>query len=85
VPQPKVTQYLTNGVEILGKTEWKEKYIPFVSCVGKVIYVDNREGPKRHIMSMSRLARSPRMLYAYYCTTEAEIVASTPKFPYFYY
>lgn len=79
----KVVQYLTNGVEILDTRPWPGKYIPFVSCFGKVIYVNEGGGTKRKILSMTRLARDPYMLYCYYRTCEAELVGMTPKFPYF--
>jgi len=85
VPEHEVTQYMTNGVEILKTTAWKGKYIPFASCLGKVIYVDTGSGPKRQILSMVRLARDPVMAHAYGWTTEAEIVGGIPKFPYFVY
>ncbi len=78
-----VTQYLTNGCEILKESKWAGKYIPFVSCFGKMIYVDDGSGSKRKILSMTRLARDPYMLYCYYRTCEAELVGMTPKFPYF--
>lgn len=77
--------YLTNGIEILKEHEWKGKHIPFVSCFGKTIYVDDGGGSKRNILSMTRLARDPYMLYCYYRTVEAELAAMTPKFPYFAY
>lgn len=85
VEQRSVCQYLTNGVEILKTTEWKGKYIPIASCYGMVIYVDDGGGAKRTILSMTRLARDPYMLYCYYRTCEAELVGMTPKFPYFVY
>jgi hypothetical protein len=81
VEWPSVCQYLTNGVQILSTTEWPGKYIPIVSCYGMVLYVNG----KRKIMSMTRLARDPFMLYCYYRTCEAELVGMTPKFPYFTY
>lgn len=87
---PSVCMYLTNGVEILtkpGQTEkkvrWAGKFIPYVSCFGMVIYVDEGSGPKRKILSMTRLARDPYMLYCYYRTSQAELVGMTPKVPYF--
>jgi hypothetical protein len=86
---PEVCMYLTNGVEILKKPgqekrqRWAGKYIPFVSCFGMVIYVDEGSGPKRKILSMTRLARDPYMLYCYYRTCQAELVGMTPKIPYF--
>lgn len=85
-----VCMYLTNGVELLKKpgqkskkVEWAGKYIPYVSCFGMVIYVDEGSGPKRKILSMTRLARDPYMLYCYYRTSQAELVGMTPKVPYF--
>lgn len=81
VDVPTVVQYLTNGIEILKTTPWPGKYIPIVSCYGKVIYVDRGSGPKRTILSMTRLARDPEMLYCYYRTQQAEIVGMIPKAP----
>jgi len=81
VDYPSVCQYLTNGVEILKKTEWPGKYIPIASCYGMVLYVEG----KRQIVSMTRLARDPYMLFCYYRTCEAELVGMTPKTPYMAY
>lgn len=87
---PSVCMYVTNGLELLKKpgqksvkVAWAGKYLPFVSCFGMVIYVDEGSGPKRQILSMTRLARDPYMLYCYYRTCEAEVVGMTPKIPYF--
>lgn len=83
---PKVTQYLTNGLEILDTRAWAGKYIPIVSCFGKILYVEDGAGAvERRLAGMVRLARDPYMLYCYYRTTEAEIVSMTPKFPWFVY
>jgi hypothetical protein len=82
---PRVKTYLTNGVEILERTDWPGKHIPFVSCFGKVIYVDTDAGSERQILSMTRLARDPYMLYCYYRTAQAELVGMTPKTPYIGY
>jgi hypothetical protein len=75
VPQYQVTQYITNGLEILETNPWQGKYIPFACCLGKVIYVQD----KRIILSMMRLARDPIMAHAYMETCEAEIVGSVPR------
>lgn len=77
-----VTQQLTNGIQFLGeKTTWPGKYIPFASCYGKILYVDEGSGVKRQLLSMTRLARGPQMLYNYYRTTQAELVGMTPRTP----
>lgn len=83
VPVTKVTQYITNGVEILETHDFPGEDIPIVCCFGKVLYVDRGDGSKRMILSMVRLARDPQMLYCYYRTAEAEQVGMSTKFPYF--
>jgi hypothetical protein len=80
---PLVKMCLTNGLEVLESQDWAGRYIPFVSCLGKVIYLDEGGGAKRKILSMTRLARDPFMLYCYYRTAEAEQVGMATKFPYF--
>jgi len=85
VEEFQVNQYLTNGLEILGKYDWPGPSIPWVSCYGKVLFVDTGGGSKKQILSLIRLARDPYMLYCYYRTCEAELVGMTPKFPYFAY
>lgn len=76
-----VTQYLTNGVEILQRRKWRGKYIPIASCYGKVIWVDDGAGVKRMILSMTRLGRDPYMLYCFYRTQQAEMAKMVPKAP----
>jgi hypothetical protein len=83
VDTPSVVQYLTNGVEILERTEWPGTTIPIICCFGKVLYVDEGSGSKRKILSLVRLARDPYMLYCFYRTAEAEQVGMSTKFPYF--
>jgi len=86
VDELQVTQYLTNGIEILEKPlKWPGKSIPLVCCYGKVLYVDEGGGSQRKLLSLVRLARDPQMLYAYLVSTEAELVGGIPKFPYFAY
>lgn len=81
VRTPKVTQYLTNGVEILETTPWPGKWIPYVAMFGKMLWMDEGDGPRLTIMSMTRLARDPNMLHAYYTSCEAEMIGMTPKVP----
>lgn len=83
-----VIQRFTNGLEFLpneeGKleTKWPGKCIPFVSDLGKVLYVDDGgEGTRRRILSLIRLARDPYMYYCYIRTCQAETVGMTPKTP----
>lgn len=80
---PVVTKRLTNGIEILDEETWLGRYIPFVGCYGKILYVDNGSGPEKTILSAIRLARDPQMLYCYYRTAEAEQVGMSTRFPWF--
>lgn len=79
--KPTVWQYRTNGVEILKKREWVGKTIPYVAFYGKTEWVDLGTGPELMIFSMTRLARNPNMLLAYYLACEAEMIGMTPKVP----
>lgn len=75
-----VEMHLTNGVEILSKqTDWRGKYIPFVPCYGKVLFVDDGGEAKREILSLVRLARDPYKLYCFARSTQGELAARTPK------
>lgn len=69
---------LTNGIEILRKNEWLGKYLPFVSCMGKVLYTQSAESA-RQILSLTRLARDPYMLYCYIRTCQAEAIGGVPR------
>ena len=79
VEDTSVKAWLTNGLEVLDEIQWKGKYLPFVSCIGKTIYVDEGSGSRRQIMSMTRLARDPYMLYCYIRTCEAEAIGGVPR------
>jgi hypothetical protein len=81
VDDPTVWQYRTNGVEILKKTKWITKSIPYAAFFGKMIWLDLGSGPELMIFSMTRLARAPNMLLAYYLACEAEMIGMTPKVP----
>ena len=77
-----VTQYLTNGLEILKEKAWPGKYIPLVLFVGKEYWIDDDGGSKRVWESLVRKARDPQQLLNYYASTEAEVVRMVPKAPF---
>jgi hypothetical protein len=79
VQDQSVYQCLTNGFEILEETPWMGRYIPIASCYGKVLYLDEGAGTKRHMVSMVRLARDPQMLYNYIRTCEVEAIGGVPR------
>lgn len=85
VEYPRVCQYLTNGVEILKKTPWKGKRIPFASCYGKILWIDDGAGAKRRILSAISLARDPFMAYCWVKSMELETIGTITRNPYWAY
>jgi hypothetical protein len=85
VGQRSLTQYKTNGVEILKALPQPGKHIPIIPVVGKELYLDEGSGPERKLVSMVRLARDPQMSMAYLVTLEMEEAGLTPKVPYIGY
>lgn len=82
VDVPKITHAITNGVEYLEEpSEQPGIYLPIVGCTGKILW----EGDTRYLMSLIRKAHDPQQVHNYSKTTEAELAAMTPKFPWFYY
>ncbi len=84
-PDQTLTQYITNGIEILERTPWRGKWIPIVPVMGKEMYVDAGAGSKRVIESLIRKAREPFLLYCYTRTCQAELVGMIPKTPFVMY
>lgn len=82
---PRVCQYLTNGIEILKKTPWKGKSIPFASCYGKILWIDEGGGAKRRILSAISLARDPFMAYCWVKSMELETIGTITRNPYWAY
>ena len=78
VEEMRVEACLTNGLEILEEIPWKGTHIPFVSCMGKQMWLEG----KRQILSLTRLARSPAMRHCYFVTCEAEAVGGIPRSAY---
>lgn len=78
----RVVQYVTNGIEILDEVEWIGSRIPICGCFGKSLFMDFGDGPKRHLLSMVRLARDPAMFMAYAISQEAEEMGMAPKAPF---
>jgi portal protein len=77
----KITQYVTNGVEILSRTPWPGSWIPIIAAMGKKVYVPFGSEMKRYYYSQIRLARGPQMMLAYGASQEAEVVGMMPRVP----
>lgn len=78
----KVTQYITNGVEILETNKWMGSWIPIIAAMGKKVYVPSGSEMKRYYYSQIRLARGPQMMLAYIASQEAEEYGMAPRAPF---
>ena len=76
-----VTQYITNGIEILETLPQPGPYIPIIPVIGKEMYIPEGNGSKRVLLSLVRLARDPYMAYCYLWSQMAEEAKMTPKAP----
>ena len=73
----RVTQRLLGGSDVLSKKEWAGRYIPIIPVYGEEVVV----GEKRHFMSLIHFARDSQVMYNYWRTATAELVALAPKAP----
>jgi hypothetical protein len=73
----RVTQRLLGGADVLEKKEWRGRYIPIIPVYGEEVVV----GEKRHFMSLIHFARDSQVMYNYWRTATAELVALAPKTP----
>ena len=75
-----VTQYKTNGVEILAKGAVQPgPYIPIVPVFGKELWVDYTGTAERVLISLVSLARDPQKALAYVMSAMLENVGQLPK------
>lgn len=78
----KVTQYVTNGLEILETNEWIGSWIPIIAVTGKKMLVPYGSEIKVMYASMIRLARGPQKMLAYIASQEAEEFGMAPRAPF---
>jgi hypothetical protein len=78
-----VMQYITNGVEILYRSEEPEPgtILPIIPMIGLERYRED----KRVLFSLVRLARDPQLSLAYLTSQEMEEAGLTPKSPWMGY
>jgi hypothetical protein len=81
-PERKVTQYITNGIEILERLPQPGEIIAIIPFIGKQRYIDKGGVATRTLSSLVRLARDPQMSLAYLVTQQMEEAGLSPKVPY---
>lgn len=80
---PEVTQYHTNGLEILGEpVKWDGQWIPIIPYYCKIHYLNNNGVDRRILQSLISLARGPQMAYSYCRTATLEAIGRASKSPY---
>ena len=77
----KVTQYITNGLEILETNPWIGSWIPIIGMFGEELYVRTGGESKRMFMSLIRRARPAQQMMAYIASQEAEEFQMAPRAP----
>lgn len=82
VDVPKVRWHMTNGIEVFDQGDWAGKYIPIVSCYGKVLYVPSGGETKRVLLSMTRFGRQPWKAMCYADSGIVEMASTLIKSPF---
>ena len=77
----KVTQRITNGLEILETNDWIGSWIPIIGMFGEEIYVRSSGESKRMFLSLIRRARPAQQMMAYIASQEAEEFQMAPRAP----
>ncbi len=80
---PKVVQYVTNGIEILETNPLDFTEVPIIPCFGPETWVtENGGSSKREFGSLIRPARGAYKSYCYACSGAIERLGQDPKTPY---
>lgn len=77
-----VTQYLTNGIEILDEEELNFDEIPIIPMFGKQVWSTEGGVSKRQFLSAPRLALDAYKAYCYTRSSQLERLGQDPKTPY---
>lgn len=87
VEEKRVMHYITNGLEILERSEDPEPgtLLPIIPMIGLERYADDAGFSRRKLFSLVRLARDPQMSLAYLNSQEMEEAGLTPKTPFMGY
>src|SRR6185437_3160045 len=77
----KVTQYITNGLEILDETVWLGTWIPIVGVWGEELYVEEGGVSRRKYLSLISRAMTAQKMLAYTASAEAQEFRMMPRAP----
>src|SRR5581483_3806610 len=77
----KVTQRITNGLEVLETNPWIGSWIPIVGMFGEELYLRDGGESKRRFYSIIRRARPAQQMMAYVASQEAEEFQLAPRAP----
>ena len=78
--QRSISQYITNGFEILKKgADQPGPYIPIIPVFGKELWVDDGGTAERVLLSLVSLARDPQKALAYVMSAMLEDCGQIPK------
>jgi hypothetical protein len=77
-----VTQYITNGLEILETNEWPGRGSRLFPVLGEEIYVLSGGRSKRMYMSLIRRARAAQKMICYIASQQAEEFGMSPRTPF---
>lgn len=77
VELPVVEQYMMTGEGVFKKSDYKGKFIPIASAVGREYWIDG----KRHLKSHIRDVKDVQRMYNYWASSETEQVALQTKIP----
>ena len=75
---PQITWYKVSGYDILDETPWPGKWIPLVPCYGTEVVIKG----KKQIVSLTRAIRDSQVLFNFFRSQQAEVIALTPKAPF---
>lgn len=76
-----VTQYITNGLEILETNQWIGSWIPIIGVFGEEKYIRQDGSSKRIFMSLIRRARPAQHMLAFVASQWAEDLSMAPRAP----
>lgn len=87
VEEKRVMHYITNGLEILERSEDPEPgtLLPIIPMIGLERFADDSGFSRRILFSLIRLARDPQMSLAYLNSQQMEEAGLTPKTPFIGY